>query len=461
MKLNIKKICCIGAGYVGGPTMAVIADKCPEIQVTLVDLNAERIAAWNSADLGELPIYEPGLSEIIERTRHKNLFFSTEVDKAIEEAEMIFISVNTPTKNYGVGKGMAADLKYIELCARQIARVSKSGKIVVEKSTIPVRTAATIKSILEDAEGGLEFHVLSNPEFLAEGSAISDLIDPDRILIGGESDEAIEALKNIYQRWVSPDKILTTNLWSSELSKLTANAFLAQRVSSINAISELCEKTGANVDEVATAIGMDSRIGPKFLKASVGFGGSCFQKDILNLVYIARTYNLTEVADYWEQVILMNDHQKSRFAKHIVNTLFNTVNGKRIAMLGWAFKKDTNDTRESAAIYIADHLLSEMAQIAVYDPKVSASKIYQDIDAISTRSSEENRDLLSVHLNPYEACRGAHAVAILTEWDEFKEIDWQTIKDNMLNPAFLFDGRRLLDRKEMENLGFKYYTLGE
>jgi len=441
--------------------MAVIADKCPEIQVTLVDLNAERIAAWNSADLGELPIYEPGLSEIIERTRHKNLFFSTEVDNAIEEAEMIFISVNTPTKNYGVGKGMAADLKYIELCARQIARVSKSGKIVVEKSTIPVRTAATIKSILEDAEGGLEFHVLSNPEFLAEGSAISDLIDPDRILIGGESDEAIEALKNIYQRWVSPDKILTTNLWSSELSKLTANAFLAQRVSSINAISELCEKTGANVDEVATAIGMDSRIGPKFLKASVGFGGSCFQKDILNLVYIARTYNLTEVADYWEQVILMNDHQKSRFAKHIVNTLFNTVNGKRIAMLGWAFKKDTNDTRESAAIYIADHLLSEMAQIAVYDPKVSASKIYQDIDAISTRSSEENRDLLSVHLNPYEACRGAHAVAILTEWDEFKEIDWQTIKDNMLNPAFLFDGRRLLDRKEMENLGFKYYTLGE
>ncbi len=461
MKLNIKKICCIGAGYVGGPTMAVIADKCPEIQVTLVDLNAERIAAWNSADLGELPIYEPGLSEIIERTRHKNLFFSTEVDKAIEEAEMIFISVNTPTKNYGVGKGMAADLKYIELCARQIARVSKSGKIVVEKSTIPVRTAATIKSILEDAEGGLEFHVLSNPEFLAEGSAISDLIDPDRILIGGESDEAIEALKNIYQRWVSPDKILTTNLWSSELSKLTANAFLAQRVSSINAISELCEKTGANVDEVATAIGMDSRIGSKFLKASVGFGGSCFQKDILNLVYIARTYNLTEVADYWEQVILMNDHQKSRFAKHIVNTLFNTVNGKRIAMLGWAFKKDTNDTRESAAIYVADHLLSEMAQLAVYDPKVSASKIYQDIDAISTRSSEENRDLLSVHLNPYEACRGAHAVAILTEWDEFKKIDWQTIKDNMLNPAFLFDGRRLLDRKEMENLGFKYYTLGE
>lgn len=461
MNLNIKKICCIGAGYVGGPTMAVIADKCPEIQVTLVDLNAERIAAWNSADLGELPIYEPGLSEIIERTRHKNLFFSTEVDKAIEEAEMIFISVNTPTKNYGVGKGMAADLKYIELCARQIARVSKSDKIVVEKSTIPVRTAATIKSILEDAEGGLEFHVLSNPEFLAEGSAISDLIDPDRILIGGESDEAIQALKNIYQRWVSPDKILTTNLWSSELSKLTANAFLAQRVSSINAISELCEKTGANVDEVATAIGMDSRIGSKFLKASVGFGGSCFQKDILNLVYIARTYNLTEVADYWEQVILMNDHQKSRFAKHIVNTLFNTVNGKRIAMLGWAFKKDTNDTRESAAIYVADHLLSEMAQIAVYDPKVSASKIYQDIDAISTRSSEENRDLLSVHLNPYEACRGAHAVAILTEWDEFKEIDWQTIKDNMLNPAFLFDGRRLLDRKEMENLGFKYYTLGE
>lgn len=461
MEFDIKRICCIGAGYVGGPTMAVIADKCPELQVTLVDLNVDRIAAWNSENLEDLPIYEPGLSEIIARTRGRNLFFSTDVDKAIEEAQMIFISVNTPTKNYGVGKGMAADLKYIELCARQIARVSKSSKIVVEKSTIPVRTAATIKHILENAEAGQKFHVLSNPEFLAEGSAIEDLIDPDRILIGGESPQAIQALVEIYEQWVQPSKILTTNLWSSELSKLTANAFLAQRVSSINAISELCEKTGANVEEVAKAIGMDSRIGSKFLKASVGFGGSCFQKDILNLVYIARSYNLDEVADYWEQVILMNNHQKSRFANHIVNTLFNTVNGKKITMLGWAFKKDTNDTRESAAIYVADHLLNEKALLSVYDPKVSASKIYADIDGLNSRTVEENKELLSVHSDAYLACKGAHAIAILTEWDEFKDIDWLAIKNNMLKPAFLFDGRRLLERRKMEEIGFKYYTLGE
>lgn len=461
MAFEIKKICCIGAGYVGGPTMSVIAQQCPDIQITLVDMNAERIAAWNDKNLDNLPIYEPGLAEIIAEARDRNLFFSTEIEKAIDEADMIFISVNTPTKNYGKGKGMAADLKFIELCARQIAKVATNDKIVVEKSTLPVRTAAALKSILHNTGSDVEFHILSNPEFLAEGTAVQDLLHPDRVLIGGENDDAIAALVDIYSRWVSRDHILTTNLWSSELSKLTANAFLAQRVSSINSISELCEKTGANVDEVAKAIGMDSRIGPKFLKASVGFGGSCFQKDILNLVYIARSYNLHEVADYWEEVILMNNHQKQRFADNIVQTLFNTVSGKRIAMLGWAFKKDTNDTRESAAIYVADYLLHEQANIAVYDPKVPAEKVYVDLDYLNSRSSAENKAMVVVHDDPYEVCKGAHAIAILTEWDEFKDYDWAKIKDNMQKPAFVFDGRKLLNRKQLEELGFIYYAIGE
>jgi len=329
----ITNICCIGAGYVGGPTMAIIAQKCPGIKVTVVDLNEKRIAAWNDADVNNIPIYEPGLSDVVAEARGRNLFFSTEVDKAIDEADMIFISVNTPTKTYGVGKGMAADLKYIELCARQIARVAKNDKIVVEKSTLPVRTASAIKNILDNTGNGVNFQILSNPEFLAEGTAVEDLFAPDRVLIGGDSSiegqNAIQLLADVYANWVPKDKILTTNVWSSELSKLTANAFLAQRVSSINALSELCEKTGADVNEVARAIGMDSRIGSKFLKSSVGFGGSCFQKDILNLVYIAKSYGLNEVADYWEQVIIMNDHQKRRFAKNIIKTLYNTVSGKK------------------------------------------------------------------------------------------------------------------------------------
>lgn len=461
MAFEVKKICCIGAGYVGGPTMSVIAQQCPDIQITLVDMNAERIAAWNDPDLDNLPIYEPGLAEVVQETRGRNLFFSTEINKSIDEADMIFISVNTPTKNYGKGKGMAADLKFIELCARQIAEVATTDKIVVEKSTLPVRTAAALKSILHNTGSEVQFHILSNPEFLAEGTAVQDLLSPDRVLIGGENEQAIESLVDIYSRWVSRDRILTTNLWSSELSKLTANAFLAQRVSSINSISELCEKTGANVDEVARAIGMDSRIGPKFLKASVGFGGSCFQKDILNLVYIARSYNLNEVADYWEQVVLMNNHQKQRFADNIVQTLFNTVSGKRIAMLGWAFKKDTNDTRESAAIYVADYLLNEHAKIAVYDPKVPSEKVYVDLDYLNSRSSAENKAMTSVYDDPYEACKGAHAIAILTEWDEFKEYDWARIKDSMQKPSFVFDGRKLLNRKQLEDLGFIYYAIGE
>lgn len=459
--MNIKKITCIGAGYVGGPTMSVIAQKNPNITVTVVDMNESRIEAWNSEDLTELPIYEPGLDVVVNEARGRNLFFSTDVDKAIDEADMIFISVNTPTKTYGKGKGQAADLKFIELCARQIAAVAKSDKIVVEKSTLPVRTAEALKSILDNTGSGVNFHILSNPEFLAEGTAVTDLHNPDRVLIGGEDAEAIQALVDVYSVWVPRERILTTNLWSSELSKLVANAFLAQRVSSINSISELCEVTGANVDEVAKAIGQDSRIGPKFLKASVGFGGSCFQKDILNLVYIARSYHLHEVADYWEQVILLNDHQKTRFAEKIIRTMYNTVNGKHITFLGWAFKKDTNDTRESAAIYVADHLLDEEANIVVYDPKVSAEQVYKDLDSLGTRSPDENRRLVKVVEDPYRAVDGVHAVAILTEWDEFKAYNWAEIKAKMKRPAFVFDGRKLLDRSQIEQFGFDYYAIGE
>lgn len=462
--MKITNICCIGAGYVGGPTMAVIAKHNPSIKVTVVDMNVERIAAWNDPDADNIPIYEPGLSDIVAATRGKNLFFSTNVDQAILDAEMIFISVNTPTKTYGKGKGMASDLKYIELCARQIAKVAKDDKIVIEKSTLPVRTAQTIKSILDHTGNGVQYQILSNPEFLAEGTAIRDLENPDRVLIGGdhheEGQKAIEALVNIYASWIPKEKILTTNVWSSELSKLTANAFLAQRVSSINAISELCEVTGADVTEVAKSIGMDSRIGSKFLQASVGFGGSCFQKDILNLVYIAKSYGLTEVADYWEQVIIMNDHQKTRFAHNIIRTLYNTVSGKKIAFLGWAFKKDTNDTRESAAIYVADILLSEQAELMVLDPKVSAETVFSDLDYLKTRSPEENRDLVQASLDPYEVCKDAHAIAILTEWDEFNSYDWQKIFDSMKKPAFIFDGRNLLDARKLKEIGFVYESIG-
>ena len=447
--MKISSICCIGAGYVGGPTMAIIAQKCPHIKVTVVDLNAERIAAWNDSDVNNIPIYEPGLSELVAEARGRNLFFSTEVEKAISEAQMIFISVNTPTKTYGVGKGMAADLKYIELCARQIANVAKDNKIIVEKSTLPVRTAEAIKSILDNTGSGVQFQILSNPEFLAEGTAVQDLQNPDRVLIGGinspEGKEAIEALVEIYANWVPKENILTTNLWSSELSKLTANAFLAQR---------------ANVDEVAKAIGMDSRIGSKFLKSSVGFGGSCFQKDILNLVYIAKSYGLNEVADYWEQVVIMNDHQKRRFASNIVHALYNTVAGKKICFFGWAFKKDTNDTRESAAINVAEYLLNEQAKIAVYDPKVKGKQIIADLNYLETIDSSAIESSIESLEDPYEACKNAHAIAILTEWDEFKTYDWQKIYDQMQKPAFIFDGRNILDSKKMKAIGFNFSAVG-
>ena len=448
------KICCIGAGYVGGPTMAMIAKKCPDITVNVVDINAARIAAWNS---DALPVFEPGLQAVVEEGRGRNLFFSTDVDKAIDEADIVFISVNTPTKTYGIGAGRAADLKYVELCARQIARVAKTDKIIVEKSTLPVRTAQSIRTILSETPSPAKFQVLSNPEFLAEGTAVADLENPDRVLIGGEKtpegDKAVETLVSVYARWVPRAKILTTNLWSSELSKLTANAFLAQRVSSINAISALCEATQADVDEVARAIGTDSRIGPKFLKASVGFGGSCFQKDILNLSYLCGHFGLPDVADYWAKVVVMNDYQKHRFTRKVVETLFNTVSGKRIAIFGFAFKKDTNDTRESPAIMICRDLLAEQAHVAIYDPKVPAKQVYADLG--------REDDAVEICKDSYEAAKDAHAVLVLTEWDAFKTLDYARIFKDMLKPAFLFDGRNILDLKALRQIGFKAFGVGK
>ena len=460
----VKNICCIGAGYVGGPTMTVMAYKCPEIRINVVDMNAKRIEDWNSDDLTKIPVFEPGLADLVKEVRGKNLFFSTEVDKAIDEADMIFMSVNTPTKEYGKGAGMAADLKYIELCARQIARVSKSDKIVVEKSTLPVRTAEAIRSILDNTGNHVKFQILSNPEFLAEGTAINDLLNADRVLIGGlqtpEGKAAIEELTAIYAHWIPRERIIQTNVWSSELSKLTANAFLAQRISSINSLSALCEKTEADVTEVARAIGADTRIGNKFLTASVGFGGSCFQKDLLNLVYICHTLGLEEVAEYWNQVIKINNYQKHRFADNIITTLYNTVSAKKIAFLGWAFKKNTNDTRDTPAMYVADYLLEDLANITVYDPKVTETQMYIDINHLNTRDDSINHKQLKMVSNPYEACKEAHAIVILTEWDEFKDLDWKKIHDSMMKPAFIFDGRNILERKKMESLGFNYHGIG-
>lgn len=451
------KICCIGAGYVGGPTMAMIALKAPGIQVTVVDLNAARIAAWNS---GNLPIYEPGLDEVVRQVRGRNLHFSTAVAEGIRDADIIFVSVNTPTKTYGVGAGRAADLRYIESVARSIAEHANGPKIIVEKSTIPVKTAETIKDILAANSRGHTFEVLSNPEFLAEGTAIADLTAPDRVLIGGErtpgGEAAIQKLVEVYAHWVPRERIITTNLWSSEMAKLVANAFLAQRISSINSISALCEATGADIDEVAHAIGRDSRIGPKFLKASVGFGGSCFQKDILNLSYLCEHFGLPEVAAYWDSVVRMNDWQKHRFAQRIVSSLYNTVADKRIAVLGFAFKKDTNDTRESPAIAVCRDLLAEQARVVVYDPKVPAAEILEEV---AGKGKQEPR--LTVATSAYEAAAGAHAIAVVTEWDEFKTLDFARIQADMKHPAFLFDGRNILDLPRLRSLGFRAYGIGK
>ncbi len=450
---NRTQILCIGAGYVGGPTMAVIADKCPHLDVTVVDINASRIAAWNG---DTLPIYEPGLDEVVRRARGRNLFFSTDIEGGIRRADIIFVSVNTPTKTFGQGAGCAADLQYWELTARQILAHSTSNKIVVEKSTLPVRTAEAMERILNGNGKGVRFDVLSNPEFLAEGSAVKDLEHPDRVLIGShETPEGItarKALVDVYATWVPRERIIESNLWSSELSKLTANAFLAQRISSINAISALCEKTEADVDEVAYAIGTDSRIGPRFLKASVGFGGSCFRKDILNLVYICRSYGLDAPADYWESVVTMNDWQQARFVKTMLASMFNTVAGKRLALFGFAFKADTGDTRESPGIAVARQLLEERARVVITDPQaLDNAKV--DLKDVSS--------LIDFEPDPYQAAAGAHALAIVTEWSLFRTLDYERIFRSMEKPAFVFDGRNILDRQRLFEIGFNVFAIGK
>lgn len=462
---KVQKICCLGAGYVGGPTCAVVALKCPHIQVTIVDFNQARIDAWNSPNF-DLPIYEPGLVEVVREARGRNLFFSTDVDKAILEADLIFVSVNTPTKKSGVGAGFAADLNYVELATRQIARVATSSKIVVEKSTVPCRTAESMRTILEaNSKPGCRFDILSNPEFLAEGTAIDDLFAPDRVLIGSlqtpEGKAACDVLASIYANWVPKERILTVGLWSSELSKLAANAMLAQRISSINALSAICEATGANIDEVSFAVGKDSRVGPKFLRASVGFGGSCFQKDILNLVYLSETLNLPEVAAYWRQVVEMNEYQKRRFSKRVVDTLFNTITGKRIAVLGFAFKADTGDTRESAAITLIKNFQSEKAKVAIYDPKVEESQIWLDLqEASPTVPLADIQKGVTITHSVLEATKGAEAVVIATEWPEFKKVDWSAVYAQMSKPAFVFDGRLIVDSQALRKIGFRVLTIG-
>jgi UDPglucose 6-dehydrogenase len=447
-----KNILCVGAGYVGGPTMVMIADKCPQYRVELVDVNQARIDAWNS---DHLPIYEPGLDQIVRRCRGRNLFFSTDVDLAIRKSDMIFVSVNTPTKTFGQGAGQASDLQYVERTARKILECAKSDKIVIEKSTLPVRTAEAIKRILHSGGSDVHFDVLSNPEFLAEGTAIQDLLQPDRVLIGCDDTErgkaALEELASIYANWVPPDRIVRTNIWSSELAKLVANAFLAQRVSSINTISALCEATGAQVDEVAHAIGLDSRIGPRFLKASIGFGGSCFKKDILNLVYIARSLALNEVADYWEQVVRVNEWQQDRFVRQMIAEMFNTLAGKRIAVFGFAFKADTGDTRQSPAIRVCKELLDERAELRITDPKALAN----------ARLELGENELIEYVTDPYRAAEGAHAVALVTDWQLYRDLDYQRIYRSMTKPAFLFDGRNLLDHQALFHLGFNVVPIGK
>ena len=451
--MTTKKILCIGAGYVGGPTMAVIADRCPQYQITVVDLNEKRIAAWNS---DELPIYEPGLEEVVARCRNRNLFYSTDIPKGIREADIIFVSVNTPTKTFGCGAGRAADLQYLEKTARAIVEYADEGKIVVEKSTLPVRTAQAMSRILHSNPKGLKFQIISNPEFLAEGTAINDLENPDRVLIGGmetpEGQRAIEEVVAIYANWVPRERIITTNLWSSELTKLVSNALLAQRVSSVNSISALCEKTEANINEVTAAAGRDSRIGAKFLKASIGFGGSCFKKDILNLVYLCGYYGLPEVAEYWEQVVRMNDYQARRFVGNMLAAMFNTVADKKIAILGFAFKANTGDTRESPAIAVCCQLLEEHARLRIHDPKALGN---------ARLDLEDAEGDIRYCEDPYDAVKGAHAIALLTEWDSFRKLDYRRIYDLMEKPAFLFDGRNLLDHRKLYEIGFNVYPIGQ
>lgn len=463
-RIKVTNICCIGAGYVGGPTCAMIALKCPEITVNVVDKMPKRIEQWNS---DHLPIYEPGLDEVVKSCRGRNLFFSTDIKQAILDAQLIFICVNTPTKTYGLGKGRAADLSYIEAAARTIADIAVTSKIVVEKSTVPVKAAESISTILRtNHKKGVKYQVLSNPEFLSEGTAIEDLIDPGRLLIGGDQTpeglDAIESLREIYARWIPAEKTVVTNTWSSELSKLAANAFLAQRISSINSMSAICELTGADVSEVANAIGIDFRVGVGFLSASLGFGGSCFQKDVLNLVYLSECLNLPEVAAYWQQVIEMNEFQKRRFSQHIISALFNTVTNKKLTMFGFAFKKNTADTRESASISVCKFLMDEGAHISIYDPKVEFDQIMLELEHPSISADPKRvKELVTIHSDPYEAADQSHAIIVCTEWDEFTTYDYKRIYDSMLKPAFLFDGRILLNHEALVDIGFHVEVIGK
>ena len=468
ISLSLKKICCIGAGYVGGPTMAVIADNCPEIKVTLVDQNVERIDNWNDKDLSKLPVYEPGLKELIKKNRNKNLFFTTSIKESVAEADIIFISVNTPTKTKGLGAGYASDLKWVESSARTVAEYALGHTIIVEKSTVPVRTAELIKRIISSCTNDSEKHasrtfsVLSSPEFLAEGTAIKDLENPDRVLIGGEDENAIKQLSFLYQRWIPENKIFITNLWSSELSKLTANAFLAQRISSINAISSLCEPTGADVTEVSKAIGADSRIGEKFLNAGPGFGGSCFQKDVLNMIYLCRYYGLVEVADYWEQVILLNEWQKKRISKLIIETFFGTVSSKKLTLLGFAFKSNTNDTRESPAITIAKDLLENGADLCIHDPQVSESQISKILDIDNSNKTKKSIEGSWSYSNNLEfAFSDTDAIIILTEWEEYLKIDWQRMSLLMRRPSWIFDTRGIIEYKNLKGTNLNFWKIGK
>jgi UDPglucose 6-dehydrogenase len=443
-----KNILCIGAGYVGVPSMAMIAYKCPDCRVTVADIDYSRINAWDSS---ALPIYEPGLNEIIQKTRNINLFFSTDIEKGIKTNDIIFVCVNTPTKNYGVGAGEATDLQFLEKVIRQIGKYSESSKIIIEKSTVPVKTCVFIEKILR-SESKQHFDVLSNPEFMAEGTAINDLEFPSRVVIGSKDDasgiNARNELVEIYSAWVPREKIITTNLWSSELSKLAANAFLAQRISSINAISALCERTGADVAEISRSIGMDDRIGGKFLNAGVGFGGSCFKKDILSLIYLCKCYGLDEVAAYWENVLSINEYQQKRFTCEIIKAC-NSLDGKKVCVFGCAFKADSDDIRESPALGIISQLLIERAHITISDPK-----------ALPNAAAHFGK-AVTYEIDPYRAAKNSHAVIMLTDWSVFKELDYAEIYQSMKKPAYIFDGRNIIDCRKCKEIGFEVYSIGK
>ena len=463
-RFKIRNICCIGAGYVGGPTMSVIAKYCPEITINVVDINQERINRWNG-DCKTLPIYEPGLAEIVSEFRGKNLFFSSDIKNSIKIADIIFISVNTPIKSHGIGAGEASDLRWVESSAREISKYAQGHTIVVEKSTLPVKTAEIIKSILESSEQKLDneknvktFSVISNPEFLAEGTAINDLENPDRVLIGGEDKESIDFFKKDIFEMGTEQKIITTNLWSSELSKLIANAFLAQRISSINSVSAICEATGANVEEVAKAVGTDSRIGKKFLKSGPGFGGSCFKKDILNLVYICKSLGLREVASYWEGIMNINNWQQNRIYKAVVDKLYGNISEKRIAILGFSFKANTNDTRNSPSIKICRQLLDEDAILVISDPKVEKNKIFDAV--LDGNHPTKFNNKLMYEFNTIKAIENSDAVLIMTEWEEYKKLDWKILQDKMRKPSWVFDTRSIISSKKIRETNLNFWQLG-